>query len=94
MDLGTNANTISDFHSGHLAANSHGFADYFMPYANRQRHSSPSAGDRMHISATDATRIDFDVDISLLEWFWFELFCHLDVFSVAPQHQCHKLLAF
>lgn len=68
-DLSTNTSTVANLDVLDLAADLDDLADDFVAYAERKRDVlSPSSGDGVNVTGADATSIDRNVDIVLLEF--------------------------
>lgn len=73
LDLGAHAYAVAHFAGGHLGADLDGLANDLVADADGQGRLAPASVDGMHIRATHTTRLDLDVDVMVLERFWFEL---------------------
>ena len=72
-DLRANANTITDFAGRDFVANANCLANDLMSYTDWHRRISPASIDCVYVGTADTASIDFDVNVTVLEWLCFEL---------------------
>ena len=74
-DLRAHANTITNFAGGDFISNANCPANDLMSHTDWHRRLSPATIDRVHVGTADTTSIDFDINVTVLEWLCFELCC-------------------
>ncbi len=72
-DLSSDANTVANLDRGHFITDLDGLPNDFVTHTHWQGRFSPSAGNGMYVTATNTTGLNFDVNIALVEGFWFVL---------------------
>ena len=73
LDLRAHANAITDLAGGDFVTNADCLANDLMSDTDWHRRLSPAASYRVHIGTTDTASIDFNVNVTVLEWLCFEL---------------------
>lgn len=63
IHLGTATNTLPNLGQGDLGSNAQDFANNFVPDGQRVRAASPIATYGVHVTGTDTTAFDLDVDV-------------------------------
>lgn len=93
LDLSTDANTVSNFHSRDLITDFNSLANDLVTDADWEWAVSPTASNGVDIGSANTAALNLNVNVTVFEWLWLKLWLCQSSRTEWEQHKFCALLA-